>query len=164
MTKTLEEKRAHEAKRQRDWRHKNAEKYNAYQQKRRDDDPDRHNDYMRKWRRENPASVLVHDARLRAKKKSLVFDLDDHLSQVQERLDIGVCEMSGLPFEKGIMRSGPFSASIDRIEPKLGYAYSNIRIICFALNRAFSDWGEETLFRIVDAVRAKMKEAPLSTA
>ncbi len=71
--------------------------------------------------------------------------------------------MSGLPFEKGIGVAGPLSASIDRIKPDLGYVYSNSRIICLALNRAFSDWGEEELFRIVDAVRAKIGQTPIST-
>ena len=163
MPRTLEEQRAHDAARVKKWREANHEHYLDYQQQRRDENPQRHRDYTKKWRDANPAAQLVVDAHTRANRQNIPFDLYDHIEDIKARHALGVCEMSGLPFEKGIGVAGPLSASIDRIKPDLGYVYSNIRIICLALNRAFSDWGEEELFRIVDAVRAKIGQTPIST-
>ena len=160
MTKTIEEVRADANERQKRYRKRHPQRAKNSVRKWSKANPE----YWVKWRAENPASVLCGFARERAKKGELPFDLYDHTEDIQRRMGTGVCELSGLPFEKGIGKQSPFSASIDRINPSRGYVYSNIRIICLALNCAFGDWGEETLFRIVDAVRAKMKDAPLSTA
>lgn len=39
--------------------------------------------------------------------------------------------------------------SIDRVIPNLGYVYSNIRIVCFGMNAALGDWGEDKFKRLV---------------
>jgi len=76
------------------------------------------------------------------------FDLLEHLKEIQERIDAGVCEISGVPFN---LREGRTfdSPSIDRIDPSRGYTYANIRLICHAMNSALGDWGEEKLLAIL---------------
>jgi hypothetical protein len=160
MPKTIEEIRAASNERQKLYRAHHPQRAKDSVRKWKEKNPT----YFIEWREKNPATVLIGFAKARAKKGRLPFDLYEHTEEIQRRLGAGVCEMSGLPFEKGITVPGPLSASIDRIEPKLGYVYSNIRIICLALNRAFGDWGEEELFRIVDAVRARISQAPISNA
>lgn len=51
------------------------------------------------------------------------------------------------------------SPSIDRIDSSKGYVYSNIRIVCFALNAFYNTWGEEAVQPIIDALIEKRKAA-----
>ena len=87
---------------------------------------------------------LVSNCRTRARRKHLVFDLDQHVDEIQARIDSGYCEMTGCAFNLSPGRSWD-SPSIDRIDPAAGYIYSNIRIICHAMNAAMGDWGEAPL-------------------
>lgn len=98
---------------------------------------------------ENRAVALVSGARTRARNKSLPFNLDNHIEEIRERLTAGVCELSGVSFTW--KAGGPYSPSFDRKIPKLGYTYSNIRIICWCLNSAFGYWGEEATIPIMKA-------------
>lgn len=52
--------------------------------------------------------------------------------------------MTGIPFviQNGRSAYGP---SIDRIDPKKGYVYTNIRIVLDIMNVAMNAFGEETL-------------------
>jgi hypothetical protein len=90
---------------------------------------------------------MVSDAEQRAKRKGIPFNLRDYIPQLRTRIGAGFCEITGLPF--GVKGRGrklgpdPFSASLDRIEPSKGYVYDNIRVVCWAVNLAMSNWGEE---------------------
>jgi hypothetical protein len=98
-------------------------------------------------------TVLLNYARDRARNAGLSFDLDrDWLGQ---KLDTGVCELSGLPIQRispGQYRTHPYAPSIDRVEPALGYIKTNCRLVCFAVNRARSDFGDEVLFTIANGI------------
>ena len=102
---------------------------------------------------EKRAQCLVSYARKRARSKGLSFDLDLHTDELQGRIDAGRCELTGLPFSLDGGRTWD-SPSIDRIDPSGGYVLSNVKLICFGLNQAFGDWGEDTLLRMVDAMRS----------
>jgi hypothetical protein len=98
-------------------------------------------------------TVLLNYARDRARRQGLAFDLDRDF--VQSRLEAGLCEVSGLPIERvspGDYRAHPFAPSLDRKEPSLGYVKTNVRLVCFAVNRALSDWGDEVLFKIARGI------------
>lgn len=100
---------------------------------------------------ERTAIELIVAARARANKLDLPFDLDLHTAELKERIRLGVCELSGvsLKVERGAKQAN--SASIDRIVPELGYVYSNIRVIAFALNAGLGNWGEDAFAEIVKA-------------
>lgn len=84
----------------------------------------------------------------RCKKKGIRFSLTK--SWIREKLN-GVCELSGLPFERTTNRKKPKAraASIDRINPDEGYTPQNCRMICSALNNLLSSWGESNALGVI---------------
>lgn len=97
------------------------------------------------------AQCMIAAARLRAKKRGIAFDLDGCADILQARIDRGVCEFSGIRLDLSPGRKIE-SPSLDRINPKLGYVLSNVRIVCFGINVALNDWGEAGLMRMVNAI------------
>ncbi len=127
----------------RDWVAANPEKY-----------AERRKAYRSKT--ENRAKELLAAARFNAKQKGVAFDLD--YEWVVGKLSIGVCEMTGIKFDieplpKG--RQNPYTASLDRIKPELGYAKANVRMILWALNAAFNSYGEHVYADIARVFLAK---------
>jgi hypothetical protein len=100
---------------------------------------------------------LARHAKLRAAKKSLPYDLSDHVGEIQSRINAGVCEVTGLPLNLDGGRTWD-SPSLDRIVPSVGYLYTNIRIVCHAMNGAMGDWGEQKVIEMALAVLGKRKE------
>ena len=92
------------------------------------------------------ARLRLRNCKRRAEKKGWDFDLD--VEWIQERLDAGICEMSGIQFLYGFRRTWD-SFSIDRIDSTKGYTKDNCRAILWCLNLAFSTWGEEVLKSVV---------------
>lgn len=64
----------------------------------------------------------------------------------------GRCEVTGLLFTKNKaetrVRQRPFIHSVDRIDSSKGYSQENIRIVCFSVNMAMSNWGEQVFSEI----------------
>lgn len=142
MTRKLEYDRAYalahkdeRSETNRAWRQKNAARVRAKEAKR---------------RLEKRAMCLVATARTRARLRSLDFDLDAHTAALQKRIDAGCCELSGVRFDLSPGRKA-FSPSLDRIDPKQGYLFKNIRVVCHAMNVSLGDWGTETLAEIMCA-------------
>jgi hypothetical protein len=115
------------------WREQNKERITALDAKR---------------RLEKRAQILVANARCRARAIDVAFDLDKHTPEIQQRLDLGVCELTGEPFDFSPGRTFA-SPSIDRIDPAKGYTYSNIRVVLFMVNTALGNWGEDVLRRVM---------------
>ena len=103
---------------------------------------------VRRYRNKHRAYFLITYAKERAIKLGLDFNLDLHRKDIQERIDAGVCELTGIKLSLDGSRSFN-TPSIDRICPQNGYLYNNIRIICFAMNSALGNWGEEVLYATV---------------
>ena len=86
----------------------------------------------------NPEKRFLASTKQSAKDRGLSFDLT--AEWFKERLDRGVCEVTGLPIriklykknDKGIR--GCYSPSIDRIDNTIGYITSNCRIVCWGYN------------------------------
>ena len=81
------------------------------------------------------------------------YELDHDF--VKRKLEAGICEATGLPLIRTApdgVKINPFTPSLDRIIPSLGYIPSNVRLVCFAFNRAKSDWGDEVLLQIATAL------------
>ena len=78
--------------------------------------------YMENWRRTFPEKVLYSQAKIRAERKGLEFDL--------ELSDIVIPELCPI-LERPIVCMGKtwFSPSLDRIDVSKGYIKSNVRVI-----------------------------------
>jgi hypothetical protein len=107
-------------------------------------------EHQRTYRRTHRAAKLIGTIRSRARSRSMEFDLDGFVQEIQSRIDTGVCEMSGVRFDIDATRSFN-SPSIDRIDSSKGYVFSNIRVVCLAMNVALNDWGEEALAGVMNA-------------
>ena len=129
----------------RDWYAKNREEINLKKRLARAKDAGAGALYAQNRRIMNPARELVQRAKRRATIKGLPYNLDKHLDALTKRVEPMVCEMSGI---KMVMRSGPRdynSLSLDRINPKKGYIYNNVRVICWGVNAAMGTWGEDVM-------------------
>ena len=111
-----------------------------------------------RYRLRNRARDLMRHARARAHKKGISFDLDTHIPELQSRIDSGICEVSGLPFNLEGGRTWD-SPSFDRENPKMGYIYSNIRVVLHAVNSAMGDWGEEKMLEIAHSIMQRRRDA-----
>jgi len=96
-------------------------------------------------RLEKRAQCLGANARTRSRNRGITFTLDSSVSDIQRRIDLGVCEITGTPFDLSPGRKYN-SPSLDRINSKRGYEHDNVRVVCHAMNAAMGDWGEEKVF------------------
>lgn len=92
----------------------------------------RHNQRSLKWHTANRENNLVTQARYRAKKKGIAFNLAPE--DLQGRVKF--CERTGIALTRNIGRRGPgpFSPTLDRIDPSKGYTKENIQIVCNGYN------------------------------
>jgi hypothetical protein len=135
--------RAYEA----DWRKKNVDRLAEARGRR----AEKEKAYRQEYDAKNRGRLLLMEAKRRSARKRLPFDLDLHVQEVETRIQAGRCEMTGLPFNmhsSGISWNSP---SLHRTDPKQGYVYHNIRVVCFAMNAAMGNWGEATLKTIISA-------------
>ena len=80
-----------------------------------------------------PWEELLRSARTRAKKRGRVFELTEQWALSKWT---GYCALTGIPFVLNLGRPtyGPFSPSIDRVDPLGGYTPENCRFILMCLN------------------------------
>ena len=130
---------------------------NKRAEEKRKDDPKRL-DYKKRYLAsvKGRAYILRRGAKLRASKKNLAFDLS--VDWVYSKLCDGVCEVTKLPFMFVNVETyntqnnmQPFSPSIDRIDPKLGYVESNCRVVCSIFNMCKHHWKDEDVMRFAKA-------------
>ena len=131
------------AQRKKNWLALNSEKYKA-----------RRKNY--RSRNEIRAREMFTTSRWNAKKKDIPFDLD--YEWIFTRLEFGMCELTGIKFDLVPLEGGlqnPYTASLDRIVPKLGYTKTNVRLILWALNAGFNTYGEKVYADIARVYLAK---------
>lgn len=105
----------------------------------------------------------LHGARnkamARCKKKGIPFSVShQHLVDLFN-LQEGRCCLSGLEFrEPKEGKSSPFSMSIDRREPNLGYVEGNVRLMLMGVNSMKLSGSDEDVISICKAVVDLVKE------
>lgn len=95
------------------------------------------------------ARSLLCSARKRSGKRNEEMTID--FEWIKARLDNGACEITGLPFVFETRFNGhrnPYSPSLDRRDNSKGYTKENCRVILWALNMGFADWGQEIYIKI----------------
>lgn len=103
------------------------------------------------WRDNRPSSMWSRSKRS-AINKGLKFDLTK--DWIRERLNKGMCEMSGLPFDM-IGKRTSNSPSVDRIKPDGDYTQDNCRIVLWSINRALSNYGEDYILSTFSKILEK---------
>lgn len=92
----------------------------------------------------------------RAKRQGFDFDLTTEW--LEERLRVGLCEISGVDLDlKHRRRPGARTPSVDRIVAGGGYTKENCRVIAMSLNWAISNWGVDEFLPIAEALVARSK-------
>jgi hypothetical protein len=82
------------------------------------------------WKLENPASFMIVQARSRAKKRGLKFDIE-----LSDLLPLPTfCPVYGIPLVYGATRRQAGTASLDRLEPSKGYVKGNVAVISWKAN------------------------------
>ena len=122
-------------------------------------------EYHKLWKRNyrkthsGKASQLLSSAKNRAKIKNLEVSITKEW--ILNKLNIGICELSGLFFDfsnTGRINRNPFSPSIDRIDCNLGYTPNNCRVILLSMNDALNQYGLDHFLKVAKAVIDKHKE------
>lgn len=89
---------------------------------------------------------LVGMAKNRAKTQGVHFDIDfDYMMSLWNQNE-GRCEVTKIPLDLGkspLGKVNPYAPSFDKIVPDLGYIKGNVRIVCYQLNIAISEFGLE---------------------
>jgi hypothetical protein len=116
-------------------------------------------EYHKMWKRgyrktvSGKASQLLSSAKNRAKLKSL--DCQITKEWIVEKLNIGFCEVTGLPISLetyGRSDRNPNSPSIDRVDCNLGYTLENSRLVLLSVNDALNQYGLEHFLKVAQAV------------
>lgn len=99
------------------------------------------------------AKFMLSSARRRAQHIGVAFDLT--LPWLLKRLEAGVCEMTGLPFDftlTGDSRPSPRVPSLDRVKGARGYTKRNVKVVVWQLNAAKNAYGLEALDELAFAL------------
>ena len=94
---------------------------------------------------------MWNNARQRAKVKDIEFSLP--MEWVETRLQIGICETTGLPFDYSFNRL--WSPSIDKINPHGGYTPDNCQMTLFIYNSAKLQGTHEDVVKFARALIQK---------
>lgn len=100
------------------------------------------------------AIILYSRCHTRAKRLGLPFSLTSEF--LITKLNEGKCEATGIPFEYKKGGRGPFSPSVDRINPEKGYTNKNCRVVCCSFNFAKGTWTDEDVIKMSKAFLSKI--------
>lgn len=126
-------------------------KKNNLEYNRRTKDKEKDKNKMAEWRRLNPAKKILSNIKTRNN-----IDLD--VAWIQERLDAGVCEATGISFQfpkygaKAGFNHYPWNPSVDKIDPNGGYCKANCRMVVWAFNRAKGLWDDDIVIKLAKGV------------
>lgn len=102
---------------------------------------------------EGRAMTLFKSAQRRSNKFSEKSDID--LNFIIERLETGVCEVTGLPFDFNshpVYKKNPYAPSIDRIDSCKGYTKDNVRIVLWQVNLLRGEMTDEEVLIICEKI------------
>lgn len=93
-----------------------------------------------RWQEQNPEKYIISQAKFRANKNNIPFDLEVEDITIPE-----VCPILGISIFFGEGSVKPHSPSLDRINPKLGYVKGNVQIISQRANQLKGNASPEEL-------------------
>lgn len=109
----------------------------------------------REWQRArrlaNPIIRMLQEARVRASKRGMEFNILPSDVEIPER-----CPALGIVIEVGSGRRADCSPSLDRVDTSRGYVRGNVRIISWRANRLKSDASLQELKDLVAYTEAAL--------
>lgn len=116
--------------------------------------------YGKQYYKNNRARILLVAAKFRSIKNDAECTIT--LDWIQSKLDAGVCELTGLPFDTDETldtKNNPYSPSLDRIDSKnKNYTPDNVRVVLSFVNMALNDLGLDKAIPIFKALIEKYDE------
>lgn len=105
----------------------------------------------RRWRGKNPLKVLLLGCINRAKVKGLACTIS--IEDLERLTAPMVCSVTGisLTWDWEGDTQNPWAPSIDRLDNAEGYIAGNVRVVCWAYNKARSDWPDEVFHKLAMA-------------
>ncbi len=91
--------------------------------------------------------VLFKNARARARKRGIPFEITS--DWIKEKLSIGRCEVTGIPFAD---YHSPWSPSLDQIIPGHGYTKENTQLVVYAYNMAKNRFSHDDVMLLAKAL------------
>lgn len=100
------------------------------------------------------AANMIAGSKKRALSKGFDFDLTP--DWVIERLEKGVCEVTGIQLELGggKLNGGyrPYTPSLDRTDPTKGYTKDNVKVVCWIYNSAKGSGSHNDVMKLARAL------------
>lgn len=103
---------------------------------------------MRRYYKKNPLKTMLVNARLRAKRKNLEFNITEKDLIIPKR-----CPVLDIPIKIGVGTVCENSPSIDRINNSVGYIPGNVIIISFKANTIKNNATINELQKVIDFYR-----------
>jgi hypothetical protein len=97
---------------------------------------DRQNEKQKQKSRLDPRPSLFHEAKKRAKKRGLEFNIS-----IEDVIIPPTCPVLGIPLYKGEGKQIDNSPTIDRIDNSKGYTKDNIKVISYRANSLKNNGG-----------------------
>ena len=94
----------------------------------------------KKWTDKNPESVMYSNARQRAKRSGIPFDIEVSDIKIPTH-----CPILGIELKRGRGTQSTTSPSLDKVIPELGYVKGNVQVISGKANTMKGDLTLETL-------------------
>lgn len=106
------------------------------------------------------AALMYSQIKARSKKRNVEFSVSREF--LEQKLENGVCEATGLPFNFDIkvFWENPFGPSVDRIESGENYTHENIQLACNMYNLGKSKYNELDFIAMCCAVAERHRDDP----
>ena len=117
------------------------EKQKANSRRWRQENPARMREHRKTWEHSNPAWIMYHNAKRRAKDLNIPFDISFKDIYIPD-----YCPVFGFKLSQETRETAP---SLDRIVPALGYTKENICVISMRANRLKGDASIDELKKLV---------------
>jgi hypothetical protein len=108
---------------------------------------------MKERYEKNPITQMLSNAKIRAKQKSIDFNLtSEYLKKIFPKDN--KCPITGVNFQFGYKnqdkKNNDFAPSLDKIIPEKGYIEGNVIVVCNIANRIKSDSTIEVLEKVLN--------------